>query len=275
MEITSSVSLPDKNHPNYKRWKKGRELAVERGKFASAIINKFTATSGLSILDLGSGEGGTSSVFSENNFVVSADYSIIRLTRQHQTFKDSKFKRVNCNGNNLPFADGSFNLIILQDVIEHIEDTNSFLNEVYRVLKYNGIIYISTPNRFSVLNILSDPHWGLPLLALLSRSGIRRYYLKHFRKSEVNRVDLAQLYSLRQLYNLLNSKFDIQINTKYSVHELLKGNNGIVWSDFHLELIKAINFFRLSKMLLLIANDRRGFINNYFTPTFYLLLKRK
>lgn len=275
MEITSSISLPDKNHPNYERWKKGRELSVERGKFVSAIISQFTAAKGLNILDLGSGEGGTSFALSENNLVISADYSITRLLRQHQNFNESKFEKINCNGENLPFADDTFDIIILQDVIEHIDGLNSFLNDVHRVLKSNGMVYISTPNRFSIINILADPHWGLPLLALLNRSGIRKYYLKHFRKSEVNRVDLPQLFSLRQLYNLLSNKFDIHINTKFSVYELLNGNNGIVWSDFHIKLIKAINFFRLSKILLFIANDRLGFINNYFTPTFYLLLKRK
>lgn len=275
MEITSSISLPDKNHPNYERWKKGRELSVERGKFVSAIINQFTAATGLNILDLGSGEGGTSFALSKNNMVISADYSITRLLRQHQNFNESKFQKINCNGKNLPFADDSFDLVILQDVIEHIDGLNSFLNDVYRVLKSSGMVYISTPNRFSIINIISDPHWGLPLLALLNRSGIRKYYLKHFRKSEVNRVDLPQLLSLRQLYNLLSNKFDIHINTKFSVYELLNGNIGIVWSDFHIKLIKAINYLRLSKMLLFIANDRLGFINNYFTPTFYLLLKRK
>ncbi len=74
----------DESHPNFKRWKRAREVSIERGKFVSSIINQQLDTKNLSVLDLGSGEGGTSKVFSENNFVVSFDLSLTRLKRQKE-----------------------------------------------------------------------------------------------------------------------------------------------------------------------------------------------
>ena len=72
----------NKSHPNYSRWQRARELSSERGKFVNSIVNQKVNTKNLCVLDLGSGEGGTSRVFAENNFVVSFDLSFVRLQRQ-------------------------------------------------------------------------------------------------------------------------------------------------------------------------------------------------
>ena len=57
-------------HPNYERWKRAREISEERGKFVESVLSKVITLTGLHILDLGSGEGGTSKILSEKNEVV-------------------------------------------------------------------------------------------------------------------------------------------------------------------------------------------------------------
>jgi len=54
----------------------------------------------------------------------------------------------------LEFADGVFRAVIMTEVIEHVIDTDSVLNEVKRVLKPGGILLISTPNICSLKNRL-------------------------------------------------------------------------------------------------------------------------
>ncbi len=73
----------DESHPNYLRWKRSRDLSIERGKFVQSVVNQKNNVYGLTVLDLGSGEGGTAKGFSKNNFVVSLDLSLIRLKRQN------------------------------------------------------------------------------------------------------------------------------------------------------------------------------------------------
>ena len=85
MEVIQSTSWLDPEHPNYLRWKKSRELSIERGKFVYSVINQQLQTKNLTVLDLGSGEGGTSKVFSDNNLVVSFDLSLLRLQRQKES----------------------------------------------------------------------------------------------------------------------------------------------------------------------------------------------
>jgi 2-polyprenyl-3-methyl-5-hydroxy-6-metoxy-1,4-benzoquinol methylase len=46
----------------------------------------------------------------------------------------------------LPFDDNSIDIIIAGEIIEHIYDTDFFLEEIRRVLKSNGKLLISTPN---------------------------------------------------------------------------------------------------------------------------------
>lgn len=46
----------------------------------------------------------------------------------------------------LPYGDNSFNVVVAGEIIEHIYDTDFFLSEIWRVLKPEGKLLISTPN---------------------------------------------------------------------------------------------------------------------------------
>jgi SAM-dependent methyltransferase len=300
---TDSPVWFDKSHPNFTRWQRARELSIERGKFANTILSKKNRVNNLSILDLGSGEGGTSKVFSENNFVVSLDLNLNRLQRQKANVisKESSTEKsltqhkdrfltsfemtddnttqnipkVNGNALQIPFISNSFDLIIIQDVIEHMLDVQFFYSEVKRVLKKNGVIYLSTPNKYSLINFLSDPHFGLPFLSILNRESIKRYFLKYFRNDDYGRKDIAQLLSLKEITILFNKDFEINLYTKFAVQELLKGNKGIIWSDFHLKIISFAKTLKLDRLIKRLSNDNLGILNKYFTPTFYFVLTRK
>lgn len=299
MEVKEKIpAWLDESHPNYKRWKRARELSIERGKFVRAIINQKLQTKNLTILDLGSGEGGTSKVFCHDNFVVSLDLSLIRLQRQSSfviskegsyptekssTNNETRFlssiemtepELVNGSALKLPFTNNSFDLIIIQDVIEHLPNTSDFYSEIKRILKSKGYLFLSTPNKLSIFNILNDPHFGLPIVSVLKRESIKKYFLKHFRKDDYNRTGIAQLLSLNEIEKLFNSDFDLFLYTKYSVQELFNGNKGIVWSDFHLKLINFCKFIKLDWGVKKLAKDNFGAINKYFTPTFYIVLKK-
>ena len=47
----------------------------------------------------------------------------------------------------LPFADESFDLILLNEVIEHVDDDRRTIVEAYRVLAPGGHIVVYAPNR--------------------------------------------------------------------------------------------------------------------------------
>ena len=263
----------DSSHPNFKRWNRSRKLSEDRGRFVKSVIENIIHCEKLNILDLGSGEGGTSWILSDKNFVVSLDISLDRLKRQKD--KSGSYELILCDAALLPFKENFFDLIILQDVIEHVTSPVKLIENIYKILKPGGVVYLSTPNKLSVVNLIADPHWGMPFVSILSRESIKKYFLKYFRKSECGRQDAAQLLSLHGIKKLLNGKFTVRLYTKHAVKRLFSGDKGIVWSDFHLSLIRLLKNIYLDKLIIYVANDGIGLLNIFFNPTFYFILKKK
>ncbi len=56
-----------------------------------------------------------------------------------------KFVKANLD-EGLPFEDGTFDVVVAQDIIEHVCNTDLFVSEIYRVLKHGGYTVIGTPN---------------------------------------------------------------------------------------------------------------------------------
>jgi SAM-dependent methyltransferase len=55
----------------------------------------------------------------------------------------------------LPFADGEFSSISLMDVLEHVDEQDALLGELYRVLQDDGVLILTVPGRhvFSFLDL--------------------------------------------------------------------------------------------------------------------------
>lgn len=64
-------------------------------------------------------------------------------------------------GDRLPFADQSFDLVFSDFVVEHVEKPDIFLSEVYRVLKPGGAYVFRTPNKYHYVALIAraTPHW--------------------------------------------------------------------------------------------------------------------
>lgn len=58
--------------------------------------------------------------------------------------KSPKF--ITSTGYDIDLEDQSVDLLFAGECIEHIEDTDAFLAEIYRVLKFDGVVIFTTPN---------------------------------------------------------------------------------------------------------------------------------
>lgn len=273
MSTGSKPHYLDPNHPNYIRWKRSREISFERGKFVKTIVSKYKSNKNIKILDIGSGFGGTvQNFFDDTNQIFSIEIDEFKLSNQPE---HKSLKKFNCDAFKLPFEE-KFDVIILQDFVEHIEKPEQFLSYIKNFLHEDGIIYLSTPNRLSILNLIADPHWGFPLVSLFNRNFIKKFFIPIFRRKEKNRKDIAQLLSLKKLKKLFTEAgFDSNLHTVDAVKTLSENPHQIIWSDFHLFLLRLIKLSRLYRVINRIANNKNGFLNKYITPTFYFILKKR
>ncbi len=259
---------------NYKPdlWQKADELSLERGEMVKFLAENYIKCENLNVVDIGCGNGGTSKIFSGSNFAVGCD---IILNASVRYKLNEKFKFVNCDALLLPFKQKSFDLIILQDVIEHLETSSAFFRHLSTLLQESGKIYLSTPNKFSIINFFYDPHWGYPFVSILNRKILRKFVLPIFRSKDANRKDIAQLFSLAEITRLIGNEFEIKILTPSVVKVLFTNPKGILWSKFHLFLLKACKILKISFLIEKFANDKVGTINKFITPTFYLILSQR
>jgi len=99
----------------------------------------------LKILDAGAGHGAFSKLLHEDGFNVSA----CDLDPGSFYFDQIECKQADIT-RHLPYENGSFDVVLLIEVMEHILDHKTLFLECHRVLKDKGIMFFSTPNIMSL-----------------------------------------------------------------------------------------------------------------------------
>lgn len=106
---------------------------------------------GKNVLDVGCGEGGKSLYFAScgAEYVTGIDIIPEYKPKAEALAKklglDGKFRFVVGDASALPFCDGSFDTVIMNDFFEHAENPAKALGEAMRVLKAGGRLFVNFP----------------------------------------------------------------------------------------------------------------------------------
>ncbi len=105
-------------------------------------IIKSNSTQSLKILDIGCGNCQMLDKLKElGHQVYGLDLSPLRVLKNRKRLKNIEFGYAE----EIPFEDDFFDIVIAQEVLEHVFDLKKALSEIKRVLKTNGKTYIQVP----------------------------------------------------------------------------------------------------------------------------------
>lgn len=100
---------------------------------------------GKTILEIGAGTSLFLDLFKKNNLLIASDINFT-LLRQNQ----AKAQLVVADAEYLPFKDHVFDFVYLVGLLHHLEDQKKALEEIKRVLKRKGTVFMSEPTQWSL-----------------------------------------------------------------------------------------------------------------------------
>jgi len=143
------------------------------------VAQVWTIPSQARILDIGSGVGGFVTGCQQLGYrAVGVEPDRIGIGGRVTSIQIAS-RRLSSNvfaaavGEALPFADGTFDLVTLNQVVEHVADQIAVLREAARVVRPGGAIYVACPNYLRFY----EPHYKISWCPLLPKA-LGRIYLR-------------------------------------------------------------------------------------------------
>src|SRR5258705_2398036 len=117
---------------------------------------------GKTALEVGSGGGILTEEIAKMGFTTSgidpADQSVTTASN-HAKASGLDIKYEKGAGENLPYADGSFDFVFCCDVLEHVQNLPKVISEISRVLKPGGVFIYDTLNRTFISKLVAIKIW--------------------------------------------------------------------------------------------------------------------
>jgi ubiquinone/menaquinone biosynthesis C-methylase UbiE/glycosyltransferase involved in cell wall biosynthesis len=116
---------------------------------------------GKQVLDIASGEGYGSHLLAKvAKNVIGVDISEEAIHHAKTKYKDSKLDFRTGSATSIPVESNSVDLVVSFETIEHLAEHEEMLNEIKRVLKSDGVLIISSPNKqnYSIIPSYMNPY---------------------------------------------------------------------------------------------------------------------
>lgn len=168
----------------------GKRKGVDPAR-TSEILNRlgFRLTSHASILDLGCGAGHSVYALRDAGYANAVGYDIKDYVELRDPNDRSMFVIGSPLSTSLPFDEASFDVVISEQVLEHVLDQVGFLRELHRILRPGGYSLHALPARYCPIEVhmfvpfggVFAHRWWYKLWALL---GVRNEFQKDLSADE-------------------------------------------------------------------------------------------
>ena len=146
------------------------------------------------MIDIGCGDGATTvriaNYYNLNmNKVYGVDYDDALLNSSKQLFN---VKKTDLETDHIPFEDNTFDLVICNQVLEHLKYYRKVIDDLIRITSANGYIIIGIPNLSHLINRIYLLFGRQPLCIDLDSSHVRSFTHKSFSKMLVS-INIVKL----------------------------------------------------------------------------------
>jgi len=122
----------------------GTSVVFSRHRFAYEYVQQFVENK--TVVDVGCGTGYGCIILAEKaKMVYGIDYDKEVVTYCKQKYTAPNIKYIEMDANSLDL-DRQFDIAVTFQVIEHMPNLNTFVEQLKQIVKPNGVIFISTPN---------------------------------------------------------------------------------------------------------------------------------
>lgn len=142
-------NLSNEGKKTYAEWQ--YEKGIETIKFYLKFTNIDEMFKDKTVLDIGCGAGGKTIFYASKGVKKIVGVEILGKYKEEaeglakKYGMDQKFEFVCADASKTPFEDETFDTIIMNDAMEHVDEPEKVLDECYRILKKNGRLYLNFP----------------------------------------------------------------------------------------------------------------------------------
>jgi len=163
-------NLEDEGKKTFAEWEFEQSKRLNR--YYLPEIDLLKEIQGKTILDIGAGSGGKTTFYALNGAKrLTGIDTEERFIMQARDFASSKNARnidfIVADAEEMPFQNASFDMCVMNDVFEHLSKPEVVLQEVNRVLKPHGKVFINSPPYFHPYGAHLTDLIGIPYVHLL------------------------------------------------------------------------------------------------------------
>lgn len=142
-------NLNNEGKKTYSEWQYEKGLDTIKFYLKHTSINDMFGNK--DVLDIGCGAGGKTIFYASQGVNSIMGVEILeKYKKEAESLAEkynvgNKFKFVCADASKTPFESESFDTIIMNDAMEHVDDPEKVLNECYRILKKGGRLYLNFP----------------------------------------------------------------------------------------------------------------------------------
>jgi 2-polyprenyl-3-methyl-5-hydroxy-6-metoxy-1,4-benzoquinol methylase len=158
---------------------------------------------GSEILDLGCGDGRSVAIWNVFGKATGIDLSVNAVSNAKKSFPGIQFYSGDAVNTN--FDSNSFDIIVSQEVLEHIEVQENYISECTRLLRDDGYLILTTPNKYYFDRVRGGNYSRQPIENILTPVQLRNLLEPNFKIIKEESVVMAPGH--HGIYRILYNKF--------------------------------------------------------------------